>query len=82
MDFEIVEQWQHNQDVELFYNNTQRKLTFKKYHFLYSKGIDDLVSYPYYDIEGFGTRFYSAHVSYDESLLAFQRTPGELVRFT
>lgn len=53
MELGIVEKWQHSQQVELFYNSTQRKLVFKKFNYIYSKGVDDFHSYPYIDLRDF-----------------------------
>lgn len=53
MDLSVVEKWQHSPQVELFYNTAQRKLVFKKYSYIYSKGVDDFHSYPYLDLRDY-----------------------------
>ena len=53
MDLAIVEKWQTGPQVELFYDLHERKLVFKKYNFVYSKGVDDLKSNPYKDLQDF-----------------------------
>lgn len=54
MELAVVERWQHGQDVELFYNSSMRRLILKKFQYMYSKGVDDLITYPYIDLQGYG----------------------------
>lgn len=53
MELEIIEKWQQGPSVELFYNSLQRRLVFKKFNYLYSKGVDDNKSHPYIDLQDF-----------------------------
>lgn len=71
MNYAKIEAWQHNRDVEVFYSASLRTLIFKKHHFLYWKGVDDLVSYPYINLGSFGSRYSSASLSGDQSVLTF-----------
>ena len=85
MDFCIIEKWQHSPTVELFYNSLQRRLIFKKFNYLYSKGVDDCKSFPYIDLEDFlryflcSTPFLSCCFSISGKVLAFQRNLHDLV---
>lgn len=53
MELGIIEKWQHGSAVEMFYNSSQRRLVFKKFNYMYSKGVDDLKTYPYLDLLDF-----------------------------
>jgi len=53
MELRTLLKWQQTQDVEVFYS-TDRKLTFKKYGFLYSQSLVDLSSTPYLTLEAYG----------------------------
>ncbi|OMJ67741.1 hypothetical protein SteCoe_35020 [Stentor coeruleus] len=78
MELGIVEKWQHSQQVELFYNSTQRKLVFKKFNYIYSKGVDDFHSYPYIDLRDFSAIFKTASFSPQDNIIAFQRNEENL----
>ncbi|CAG9322635.1 unnamed protein product [Blepharisma stoltei] len=78
MELGLVERWQHGQDVELFYNPSQRRLILKKFQYMYSKGVDDLVTYPYIDLQGYGLKLLSLCLSQDNKIVAFQRSNHEL----
>ena len=80
MELEIIERWQHNRDVEVFFNAAERKLLFKKYNFLYCKGVDERTAYPYHNIEGYGSRYAFCSLTHDERLLTMNRNASELVR--
>jgi hypothetical protein len=54
VELEIVERWQHSQDVEVFYNSKLRRLVFKKFKFMYSKDVDQQINNPYLDLQGYG----------------------------
>lgn len=53
MELCAIEKWQHGDSVEIFFNSLQRHLVFKKYNFIYSKGVDDTKSHPYVDLREF-----------------------------
>ena len=53
MELGIIEKWQYNTSVELFYNSLQRRLVFKKFNYIYSKDVDDSKSHPYLDLQDF-----------------------------
>ena len=78
----MIERWQHSAEVELFYNAMERKLVFKKYHFIYSKGVDDLVSYPYLNLDPYGVAHSFCVFSTGDTLLAFSRAIGSIVSYT
>ena len=70
----------------MFYNSLQRRLIFKKFNYIYSKGADNYKSYPYIDLQEFRYKIFSAPFisccfSPSGSILAFQRNAHDLVLF-
>ena len=52
MALSVVERWQQTADVEVFYDLTQRKITYKKYAWLYSQSVDTGESTRYSELQG------------------------------
>ena len=48
----VVERWQQTADVEVFYDIIQRKITYKKYAWLYSQSVDSGRSTRYSELQG------------------------------
>lgn len=79
MDLAVIERWQHSKDVELFYNSSARTIVFKKYSFVYSKGVDDLISQPYIDLDHYGTPHLFSVFAPSGTVLAFSRSLSAIV---
>lgn len=75
-----VEQWQHNHDVEVFFNSGTNRLTFKKFNFIHSVCVEKQSSQPYQDLKGLSTTFLSASFNATEEYLAYQVNSYELVK--
>lgn len=52
MALSVVERWQQTADVEVFYDHSQRRITYKKYAWIYSQSVDSGQSTSYTEVPG------------------------------